>query len=144
MDFNSTTEVSASFEKYLGKYTKEQQELLFPGGMADALLLMGKDMEFLFPKIKDPGMAGMTSGAIMNRMFLRRWLAQGLSSAGRWLIDHPTIQTYLIGERTPGKVAKGAQTVSMQMARMFAEHATSEDTDMPEGATPDPAQEATP
>jgi hypothetical protein len=132
--FNNETEISGVLEKYLGKYTREQQDMLFPNGMGDAIRKLGKDMEFVFPVVKDPAMAGMTAGAIQQRFFLRRWWAQGMASAGQWLISHPGFQTYLIGERVPGKLAKGAQTASMQLARFFANEAMSEDTDRPADA----------
>jgi hypothetical protein len=133
---NTTTEMTNALQSYLSKYSKHEQELLFPGGMADALRQVGGDIEFLFPKLDDTGMAGMTAGAIQNRMFLRRWWAQGVAALGRSIIDHPGFQEYLIGERTPGKLARGSQTASMQMARFFANEAMSEDTDMPSDAQP--------
>ena len=90
-------------------------------------------MEFLFPKIDDTGMAGMSAGSILqNKFFLRRWWLQGMGAAGRWFISHPGFQEYLIGERTPGAIAKGAQSTSMQVARLFMTQAMGEDTDMPD------------
>lgn len=113
------TEMTNLMQQALSKYSKEQQDLLFPNGTADAMRELGKSMEFLFPEIKDPSMAGMTSGAIMQRFFLRRWWAQGMASLGRWMISHPGFQEYLIGERKVGRAAKMADAAQMQFARLF-------------------------
>lgn len=116
---STKTEMTNLMQQALSKYSKEQQELLFPNGTADALRELGKSMEFLFPEIEDPSMTGMSSGAIMNRFFIRRWWSQGMASLGRWLISHPGFQEYLIGERKVGKVAKSAEFAQMQFARIF-------------------------
>lgn len=130
--FNKETEVGANLTSYLAKYPKASQYILFPGGMADALRQFDKDAQFLFPIIHDPAVAGFKGGEVLEYWFGRRWYAQAKIALGRMIINHPGFETYLIGERVPGKLAKGAQSASMQMTRFFMQEAMSEDADRPE------------
>lgn len=119
-DYNSASESSQLIEKQLNKYSADQRKILFPKGMEESLRLFAKDIQFLMPRITDPAMAGMTAGALQQRFFIRRWYAQAMASAGRWIVDNPGFQSYLIGTRKPGGLAQGAQGATMQMARLFA------------------------
>lgn len=126
------TELGANLTNYLAKYPKASQELLFPGGMADALRQFDKDAQFLFPVIHDPAVAGFKGGEVLEYGMFKRWYTQAKIALGRMIINHPGFETYLIGERTPGKLAKGAESGSMQMTRFLMEEAMSEDSDRPE------------
>jgi hypothetical protein len=58
-----------TLERGLKEYTPKQQKLLF-GPVLNDLKLVSKDIQFLFPKIIDPAMAGMSAGAILQRPLL--------------------------------------------------------------------------
>ena len=73
----------------LKQFTPRQQKLLFPNGLADDIKLLAKETQFLFPEIKDPSMAGFTTGTIMQHAWYNRFYAQGTYAFGRAMIQKP-------------------------------------------------------
>jgi hypothetical protein len=148
--FNKESEVGDNLTAYLAEYPKASQDLLFPGGMTDALHQFDTDVQFLFPIIKDPAVSGFKAGEELGYWFAKRWYTQAKIALGRMIINHPGFETYLIGERAPGKLVTGRwseglpkgqvnplygvglKSASMQMSRYFMEEAMSEDADRPE------------
>lgn len=126
----------------LRAYGASDRQILFPDGMDRAINQLASDMSFLFPRIRDPAMAGMSAGSILQQPAIRfglprmiggrgliagRWYIQAMASLGRWIIEHPGFQRYIIGERAPGKIAQGAQNVSRNLARLFAASTAQQD-----------------
>lgn len=137
-DFNAEGSVASNIGTQLAKYSREQVQILFPNGTEQAIRQLAGDMEFLMPVVKDPAMAGMSAGSKLGQPAVRfgmprmlggkglvsgRLYMQAMASLGRWIIDHPGFQRYLVGERKAGKLAGGAQSVSMNFARLFAAQA---------------------
>jgi hypothetical protein len=80
----------------LGGFTKDQQEFFFPNGLVHDIKDVSKELEMVFPSgSKDPAMAGMTAGAILNKPFYKRWYYQAVAGAERWLIQRPSVIRYL-------------------------------------------------
>jgi hypothetical protein len=75
----------------LKQYTPRQQKLLFPGGIADDIKTLGKEIQFLYPQIKDPSMAGFTTGTIMQHVWYERFYAQGYYSLMRAFLQKPAL-----------------------------------------------------
>ncbi len=54
-------------EASLNSFTKEQQRILFPGGLASDLRELSKDIEFIFPSLKDATAAAFHAGAVLEK-----------------------------------------------------------------------------
>lgn len=77
--------------KGLGQFTEKQQKILFPGGLHEDLKLFDKEIKFLYPAIHDPGMAGFTSGSVMNKKFYERWYHQAVGAVYRGVLQQPAV-----------------------------------------------------
>lgn len=75
----------------LGQYTEKQQKLLFPNGLDADLKMLDKEIKFLYPGVKDPSMAGMTSGAMMQKKFYERWYHQTVGALYRGVLQQPSV-----------------------------------------------------
>jgi hypothetical protein len=72
------------------------QDLLMPNGGRRRMAQLIKDIEFNFAEAGDPSLAGMHTGAVMERGMLSRWWAQGMGWFGAYLTRHPMVQEWLI------------------------------------------------
>jgi hypothetical protein len=91
LDRTGTGEATGALTKELSEFTPKQQKMLFPGGLDNDLRLFGREVQFLYPEIKDPAMAGFTAGQIMQRNVARRLYAQGTYSIYRAVLQNPAI-----------------------------------------------------
>lgn len=82
---------AASLKEALGKYTKKEQDLLFPNGLADDMRELAKEVEFLFPKAKDESMASFTSGGILQKNIFTRVYHQLNAASWRYLLQDPAV-----------------------------------------------------
>lgn len=76
---------------WMSQFTEKQQKLLFPGGLHGDLQTLDKEIKFLYPGTKDPSMAGMTSGAMMQKKFYERWYHQGVGALYRSMLQQPAV-----------------------------------------------------
>jgi hypothetical protein len=88
-------EAKGALEASLGQFTKKQQKLLFPGGLDKDLKTLGKEIQFLYPAIKDPAMAGFTAGGILQKVWYDRFYAQGTYAFMRMAIQNPAVMRRL-------------------------------------------------
>lgn len=98
--------------KWMDQFTEKQQKLLFPRGLDQDLRLLDKEIKFLYPRITDPSMTGMTTGAMMEKKFYVRWYHQGVGGLYRAFLQHPAIVNRLAvgfrgtsAQRTAAKAA---------------------------------------
>lgn len=85
----------------LGKYTKKQQELLFPNGLADDMRLLAKEIRYLFPAAPGDIHQSQVAGSIKNGLSpFNVWAAYkyGRSLVSGWIADHPKVLNYLASE----------------------------------------------
>lgn len=81
--------------KALGQYTRRQQDLLFPGGLADDMRLLAKEVKFLFPKTEADMSAGLAAGGIkMLPTFAYVPVAGGLGAIG-YILSRPSLVSAL-------------------------------------------------
>jgi hypothetical protein len=90
----------------LNRYTKRQQELLFPGGMANDLRLLAKESKFLFPHSEKDFGGSLAAAAIKSGLWFNpysvykyiRFQAMG------YVADHPKVLRFLTDEIRKGGV----------------------------------------
>jgi hypothetical protein len=100
LDRSASGEAVGALEKELSQFTIKQQRILFPKGLADDVKLFANEVQFLFPKIKDPAMAGFTAGGILGKIWYDRFYAQGYYSLMRAALQQPAmIRRLAIGFR---------------------------------------------
>jgi hypothetical protein len=86
-----TGEATGALEKSLSQFTTKQQRMLFPNGLDKDIRTVAKEIGFLYPKIKDPAMAGFTAGTIMQKVWYDRFYAQATYAMLRAFIQKPAI-----------------------------------------------------
>lgn len=102
--------------KEMAQYTPKQQKMLFPNGLDDDLKLFAKEIRFLYPGNKDPAMAGITAGAIMQHAWYSRIWAQATYAMFRSVLQHPTIIRRLaVGFRGPSVQRIAARKALQEM-----------------------------
>lgn len=98
--------------KWMNQFTEQQQRMLFPNGLDHRLRLLDREIKFLYPKITDPSMAGMTTGNQMEKRFYIRWWHQGVGGLYRSFLQHPKVIDRLAngfeGTSTTRKASKAA------------------------------------
>jgi hypothetical protein len=100
---------ATALSEALGKFTPEQQALLFPNGMDSDLHLLGKEIQFLMKNLSDESKASMAAGAILSLPFgtsIPPRVGLGLYQV---LLSQPTVIRYLaLGLRSPPGPARQA------------------------------------
>ena len=125
LDRAESGEAVGALEKELSQFTSKQQKILFPKGLADDLKLFANEVQFLYPKLKDPAMAGFTAGTIMQRVWYNRFYAQGYYSLMRGALQSPTmIRRLAIGFRGDSAQREAARTAIREMFYFGALEAT--------------------
>lgn len=119
---------SDSLVAEMSKYTPKQQDMLFPNGLGKDLVTLGKEIKFLYPGPKDPAMASLTAGAIMQHVWYNRFYAQGTYALMRTVLQKPAvIRRLAIGFRGTSLQRKAAQTALSQMMYFGAIEASKAD-----------------
>jgi len=115
---------------WMAQFTDKQQKLLFPGGLHEDLRTLDKEIKFLYPGMKDPSMAGMTSGAMMQKKFYERWYHQGVGALYRAFLQNPTvIRRLAIGFKGDSRQRMAARTGLREMFYFGALEASEPDLD---------------
>lgn len=100
-----TEKGNRALEESLSQFTKRQQDLLFPNGLADDMRDLSKVIKFIYPfksgTVRDLGMAGMHAGSVLERPFLERLYRQGVASVTRLIVLHPSIARWIVVGRDP-------------------------------------------
>jgi hypothetical protein len=127
----ATTIAGPAIEKALSAYTKKQQDLLFPGGLADDMRLLAKEVKFVFPEnVSTRGMTGMAAGAVMSLGPLVRWPMQAYSGAWQWMLTRPNVVKMLAaGLKSYGDQKTIAQQTTRAIFRAAALGETPEEGD---------------
>jgi hypothetical protein len=95
------TVAGESIDAALRRYTPRQQELLFPGGLADDLRLLAKEAKFLFPgSAKGDIGTSFASKSILHKSYLNPLaLSRRIQMhIGGYIADHPAVLRYLTDE----------------------------------------------
>lgn len=101
----------ASIDKFLSQYTREEQELLFPHGLAQDLRIVADEMKALFPKATDDTGRSIAAQTIkLNvgpNVFSPRTMRADMKWLGTafegWLADRPALIRFIADiKRTPG------------------------------------------
>jgi len=93
----------------LNGFTKKQQELLFPNGLAEDIRKLGETIRFIFPFKTDPSMAGFHAGGVMETPALGgrkgilkgRLYQQAVAAVTRMVALHPTFAKWIVMGRDP-------------------------------------------
>lgn len=94
----------------LAKYTRTQQQMLFPNGAVDDIKLFADEQKFLFPSERELSTAGMRAGTLQDKPLLERLYYVALYGMYRSIIRSPnTIRWLAIGLRDPGPVREGTK-----------------------------------
>lgn len=132
----STSEMTNSLARELSQFTPKQQRMLFPNGLDQDLHTLAREMKFLYPGVKDPAMAGLTAGAIMQHAWYQRWYAQATYAIGRAFLQNPSvIRRLAVGFRGTSPQRTAAQTALREMAYFGALEVNHPNQD-PEQAAP--------
>jgi len=76
-----TTVAGKGIEKALAQFTPKQQEILFPGGLAEDMKRLAKEINFMFP-VDPSDMAGsLIAGNVKNRPLLGSMAGAGVGAA---------------------------------------------------------------
>lgn len=101
----------------LNEFTQRQQEMLFPGGLAEDIRKLGDVIKFIYPfksgVARDVGMAGMHAGAVLEKPLRQRLYQQATAALTRYIALHPTVARWIVTGRDPKTpwIHKAAQTV---------------------------------
>ena len=108
-----------ALSKALAMYSPEQQKLLFPGGMADDLHLLAKEVKFLMPKPSDESKASFAAGAILGSPLMIRVPLQVVEGFTQAILSHPKVIRYLaLGLRSPpGPARRAARSMLENLVR---------------------------
>jgi len=77
------------------KYSPEQQQLLFPGGLSDDIKLLGKETEKLMGDLNDNAKASFSAGAVLATPFVARVPMQLGIAAYQVILSQPKMIKYL-------------------------------------------------
>jgi hypothetical protein len=117
----------SGIDKTLRGLTPHQQELLFPGGLADDLRTLAKEANFLFPKPPTDAGASLAARSIQQNMpfgqggyALYKYIRARFAG---WLYDNPKMLRYLTDELKDNPIRGRAimrTLVAREAARGFA------------------------
>lgn len=99
-------------------FTKRQQQLLFPNGLAEDIRKLGETIKFIFPfksgAVRDIGMAGMHAGAVLEQPLKQRLYKQAVAAVTRMIVLHPTLARWVVMGRDPNTpwIKQSAQILS--------------------------------
>jgi len=133
-------EGAKSLASALAQYTERQQKILFPNGLDEDLRLLGREIDFLFPREADQAMAGFTAGNVLEKGFFRRNWIIGKSAVLRSIVTQPSvIRALSIGLRGPQPARDAARHTLKELAYFGALELNDDDED--DNAQPAPGGE---
>lgn len=108
----------SGIEDALKSFTKKQQEMLFPNGLADDIELLAKQAKFLFPKAGDESMAGFAAGAILATPIPFRWVLQLHAATWGAILSRPGVIRFLaLGLRGDGPMRAATRNTFQALMR---------------------------
>jgi hypothetical protein len=94
---------NGALENALSAFTKNQQDLLFPDGLASDMRQISKVIKFMFPfksgAASDTAMAGMSAGAVLEKPLRERLYKQAVASVMRFVVLHPSVARWVVTGR---------------------------------------------
>jgi hypothetical protein len=82
-------------------------------------------VNFMFPFKSDPGMAGFTAGAVLEKPLKQRLYKQAVAAVMRFVALHPTVARWIVTGRTVDELGWTAKTAAL-ISKMAAQVGTSE------------------
>lgn len=132
-----------SIDDFMSQYTREEQELLFPHGLAADLRVVADEMKALFPKQADQ-MQSLSANAVANNVGLpftpsaikadHAWLVRAFEG---WLADRPSVIRFVADiDKVPGPGRTLAQNALQFMFKSFMNQSAAASTSTTEEAPP--------
>jgi len=120
----------------INKYTVEQQEILFPNGLARDLRKLSDKLAFVLPKAAEEAMPGMAAGSKLDLPFGQRVWYQATIALQRRIVQSPTLTRALALGLDNGPTPLFNETIK----NMIREVAIEENQDQ-QGPMPMPQQQ---
>jgi len=83
--------VGGEIRDILNKYTAEQKEMLFPNGLAEDLNHISDKIEFVFSKLSDESMAGMSAGSKLGLPIVDYLWTTAVKGVQRRIVQSPSV-----------------------------------------------------
>lgn len=104
-----------ALSKAFNGYTKEQQKILFPHGLADDIHLLGDEIQFVMKKHSDESKASFAAGAVLGLPFGSSILLRIPIAAYQIILSHPATIRYLaLGLRSKSGPIRRATRQSLE------------------------------
>lgn len=118
MEVASKINAPDALTKAIARYTPEQQQLLFPHGLADDIKLLGKETDLLMRDLTDESKASFAAGALLGISKLTTRIPLQISvGVYQVLLSQPSLIKYLaVGLRHPGS-NRGARSAAYRTAK---------------------------
>lgn len=113
-----TTRIAGeNIDSWLKQYTRAEQEMLFPHGLATDLRIVADEMKALFPQSYQDMGASLAAAGIKGKVPLNlyadwRWLVVSFDG---WLADHPYVIRTIAGIREPPGVAARMRKATLKI-----------------------------
>jgi hypothetical protein len=135
-----TTIEGEGIEKALRRFTPQQQEILFPGGLADDMRRLAKEIRFMFPAKQDQLGGALISGMIKNMPLPIRVPAMMYYEGISWIFSQPGTVRALANGLKPGP----GQEATRESIRMIFRAALAGELPAPQPEQPQPQAVAIP
>lgn len=97
-----TTVEGEGIEKALRRFTPRQQEILFPGGLADDMRRLAQEIRFMFPAKHDQLGGALIAGMVKNIPLPARLLPLAYYEGTAWVFSQPAVVRALANGLRPG------------------------------------------
>ena len=137
-----TMVVGDGIDQALRRWTPRQQEIMFPGGLADDMRRLAQEIRFMFPRRGDQLGGALIAGAVKNLPLPARIPALAYYQGMGWIFSQPRVVKAIVAGLEPGP-AKAATRETIRM--IFREAAIGElphPDETPEPGVMSPSQAA--
>jgi hypothetical protein len=110
-----TTIEGEGIEKALARFTPRQQDILFPGGLADDMRRLAKEIRFMFPAKTDQLGGALIAGMVKNIPLPARVVPLAYYEGLSWIFSQPGTVRALSNGLKPGP----GQTATRETIRMI-------------------------
>ncbi len=109
-----TTVEGEGIEKALRRFTPRQQEILFPGGLADDMRRLAQEIRFMFPAKQDQLGGALIAGMVKNMPLPARLIPLAYYEGLGWIFSQPAVVRSIANGLRPGP-GKEATRESIRM-----------------------------